>query len=220
MKDEAEWWNVSISEEQLSHPNNEIRSEEKNSYFESKYNSQKDDVDDNSSRLYEIRAGLFIFFIGMLLPWGYPDYPSGYLYLIDLSPNISWFMEFNFYMPSEEKATFFPPEAINFGTLRVIGWLIFIITPLLLTVNFSVMYLNYSKRYLDYGKTCFYIHFSLIILLMTIEFINWGATPPLSYSLGFNMILISGLCFNQGILTRIFKYTKTFFDSYGGLPKN
>ena len=218
MKDEAEWWNVSISEEQLSHPNDEIRSEETNSYLDSKHNSQKDDIeiDDKSSRLHEIRAGLSIFLIGMLLPWGYPDYPSGYLYLIDFSPNISWFIEFNFNFNS----TGLPPEMNNLGTLRVIGWLIFIITPLLLTINFLVMYVNYSNRDLDYGKTCSYIHFSLIILLMTIEFINWGATPPLSYSLGFNMILISGLCFNRGILTKIFNHTKIFFDSYGGLPKN
>ncbi len=212
MKDKTEWWNVSISEEQLSRPNDGVRHEEINSYFESKHNSQKDEaeINDNSSRLYEIRAGLSIFIIGMLLPWGYPDFSSGFLHLIDFSQNISWFIEFNFNMPGANKL----------GTLDIIGWLVFIITPLFLTINFLVMYVNYSYRKLDYGKTCSYIHFSLIMILMSIEFINWGSTPPLSYSLGFNMILISGLCFNRGTLTNFFHYSKRFFDSYGGLPKN
>jgi len=130
--------------------------------------------------------------------------------LINTWSNISWFIDFNLYM-----------EPNYFDTISLISWLLYIISPLIFTINFIVMYYYYHHRELDIGKICYNVHFCLMLIIIGIEYVNWGPIPPLDYSLGFNIILISGLCFNPGKFTKaFFNHIKTFFDGYGGLPKN
>ena len=208
MKDEVEWWNVNVPEVKETSLD-DVYQDDRISYFEPPIKLSDAEINElleneKVERLYEIRAGLVIFFLAMLLPWYHPGNVSGFHELINTWSNISFFIDFN----------------SMYDLLNKIGWLLYIISPLIFTINFIVMYYYYHHRELDIGGICYNVHFCLMAIIIGIEYFIWGSYPPLDYSLGFNIILISGLCFNQGTLTRIFKYTKTFFDSYGGLPKN
>ncbi len=214
MKDEVEWWNVNVPEVKETSLD-DVYQDDRISYFEPPIKPSDTGIKEllenqKVERLYEIRAGLVIFFLAMLLPWYHPENESGFQVLINTWSNISWFIDFNLYM-----------EPYYFDTISLIGWLLYIISPLIFTINFIVMYYYYHHRELDIGKICYNVHFCLMLIIIGIEYVNWGSIPPLDYSLGFNIILISGLCFNPGKFTKaFFNHIKTFFDSYGGLPKN
>ncbi len=214
MKDEVEWWNVNVPEVKETSLD-DVYQDDRISYFEPPIKPSDTGIKEllenqKVERLYEIRAGLVIFFLAMLLPWYHPENESGFQVLINTWSNISWFIDFNLYM-----------EPYYFDTISLIGWLLYIISPLIFTINFIVMYYYYHHRELDIGKICYNVHFCLMLIIIGIEYVNWGSIPPLDYSLGFNIILISGLCFNPGKFTKaFFNHIKTFIDSYGGLPKN
>ena len=214
MKDEVEWWNVNVPEVKETSLD-DVYQDDRISYFEPPIKPSDTGLKEllgnqKVERLYEIRAGLVIFFLAMLLPWYHPENESGFQVLINTWSNISWFIDFNLYM-----------EPYYFDTISLIGWLLYIISPLIFTINFIVMYYYYHHRELDIGGICYNVHFCLMAIIIGIEYFIWGSYPPLDYSLGFNIILISGLCFNPNQFVKLFfKNTKTFFDSYGGLPKN
>ncbi len=214
MKDEVEWWNVNVPEVKETSVD-DVFQDDRISYFEPPIKPSDTGIKEllenqKVERLYEIRAGLVIFFLAMLLPWYHPENESGFQVLINTWSNISWFIDFNLYM-----------EPNYFDTISLISWLLYIISPLIFTINFIVMYYYYHHRELDIGKICYNVHFCLMLIIIGIEYVNWGPIPPLDYSLGFNIILISGLCFNPGKFTKaFFNHIKTFFDGYGGLPKN
>ena len=214
MKDEVEWWNVNVPEVKETSVD-DVFQDDRISYFEPPIKPSDTGIKEllenqKVERLYEIRAGLVIFFLAMLLPWYHPENESGFQVLINTWSNISWFIDFNLYM-----------EPNYFDTISLISWLLYIISPLIFTINFIVMYYYYYHRELDIGEICYNVHFCLMAIIIGIEYLNWGLYPPLDYSLGFNIILISGLCFNPNQFIKLFlKSTKTFFDSYGGLPKN
>ena len=214
MKDEVEWWNVNVPEVKETSLD-DVYQDDRISYFEPPIKPSDTGIKEllenqKVERLYEIRAGLVIFFLAMLLPWYHPENESGFQVLINTWSNISWFIDFNLYM-----------EPNYFDTISLISWLLYIISPLIFTINFIVMYYYYHHRELDIGKICYNVHFCLMLIIIGIEYVNWGPIPPLDYSLGFNIILISGLCFNPGKFTKaFFNHIKTFFDGYGGLPKN
>ncbi len=209
MKDEVEWWNVNVPEVKETSLD-DVYQDDRISYFEPPIKLSDAEIgklheNEKEERLYEIRASLVIFFLAMLLPWYYPGNVSGFHELINTWSNISFFIDFN----------------SMYGLLNKIGWLLYIISPLIFTINFIVMYYYYHHRELDIGEICYNIHFCLMAIIIGLEYFNWGIYPPLDYSLGFNIILISGLCLNPNQFIKLFlKSTKTFFDSYGGLPRN
>tara|TARA_B100002019_G_scaffold249667_1_gene229162 strand:+ start:1102 stop:1746 length:645 start_codon:yes stop_codon:yes gene_type:complete len=214
VKDEVEWWNVNVPEVKETGLD-DVYQNDRISYFEPPIKLSDAEINElleneKVERLYEIRASLVIFFLAMLLPWYHPGNVSGFHELINTWSNISWFIDFNFNI-----------EPNYFDPISQIGWLLYIISPLIFTINFIVMYYYYHHRELDIGEICYNVHFCLMAIIIGIEYLNWGLYPPLDYSLGFNIILISGLCFNPNQFIKLFlKSTKTFFDSYGGLPKN
>ena len=209
MKDEVEWWNVNVPEVKETSLD-DVYQDDRISYFEPPIKLSDAEIgklheNEKEERLYEIRASLVILLLAMLLPWYYPGNVSGFHELINTWSNISFFIDFN----------------SMYGLLNKIGWLLYIISPLIFTINFIVMYYYYHHRELDIGGICYNVHFCLMAIIIGLEYFNWGIYPPLDYSLGFNIILISGLCLNPNQFIKLFlKNTKTFFDSYGGLPRN
>ena len=185
MKASDEWWDSDASEEQnnlnvnLTKPPKHVVEE----------NNQ--DITLNS-RSKEIVFSSAMFLIGLFFAWDYWG-NSGFSYMVNLNENILWFIDFNkFYA--------------ELSLLEQFEWLIFILSPSLLSINFIVMWYYLLKKKIDIGNTTSYIHFSIFFTIIVSQSIILGylVFPFTSdYGMGFNIILLSGLGLNQNIASKI-----------------
>ena len=133
-----------------------------------------------------------MFLIGLFFAWDYWG-NSGFSYMLNLNENILWFIDFNkFY--------------VELSLLEQFEWLIFILSPSLLSINFIVMWYYLLKKKIDIGNTTSYIHFSIFITIIVSQSIILGYLVfPLTsdYGMGFNIILLSGLGLNQNTASKI-----------------
>ena len=186
MKASDEWWNSDSTEEQNNH-NVNLTKPTKHFVEENKQDSMT-----LNSRSKEIVFSSVMFLIGMFFSWDYWG-NSGFLYMLNLYENISWFIDFN---------TFYEELSL----LEQFEWLIFILSPTLLSINFIVMWYYLLKKKKDIGNTSSYIHFSIFITIFVTQSIIWGYLVfPFSsdYGMGFNIILLSGLGLNQNTASKI-----------------
>jgi hypothetical protein len=187
-----EWWNSDASEEQ-------------NNYNVSLSKPPKHFVEENNqdtmtlnSRSKEIIFSSAMFFIGIFFAWDYWG-NSGFSYMQDLEQHISWFIDYNKFHG-------------ELSLLEQFEWLIFILSPSLLSINFIVMWYYLLKKKIDIGNTTSYIHFSIFITIIVTQSITWGYLVfPFSpdHGMGFNIILLSGLGLNQSIASKI---TERIYD--------
>lgn len=186
MKVSDEWWNSDVTEEQ-NNPNVETTNLPKYAVEEKvkvikKFEERK--------KVIIISSAMFLF--GMFSNWGFGRH-QGFSYILDFVDNISWFIEYNYLLDNE------------FNLLKQFGRLIFIISPLLLSINFSVMWYYLLKKKIDIGKTASYFHFSIFITIFVTQTINWGILPlSFEYGIGFNIILLSGFGLNPYTASKIF----------------
>ena len=186
MKASDEWWNSDATEEQNNHNVNLTKPPK---HFVEENNQ---DTITLNSRSKEIVFSSAMFLIGMFFAWDYWGY-SGFSYMLNLNENILWFIDFNkFYA--------------ELSLLEQFEWLIFILSPSLLSINFIVMWYYLLKKKIDIGNTTSYIHFSIFITIIISQSIILGylAFPLTSdYGMGFNIILLSGLGLNQNTASKI-----------------
>ncbi|MDC0155622.1 hypothetical protein OAJ13_00995 [Euryarchaeota archaeon] len=112
--------------------------------------------------------------------------------MLNLNENIFWFIDINSYA--------------ELSLLEQFEWLIFILSPSLLSINFIIMWYYLLKKKIDIGNTTSYIHFSIFIAIIVSQSIIWGYLVfPISpdHGMGFNIILLSGLGLNQNIASKI-----------------
>jgi len=194
MKASDEWWN--------SEP-----TEEKNNYNVNLTKPPKHIVEENNqdsttlnSRSKEIVFSSAMFLIGMFFAWDYWG-NSGFSYMLNLNENILWFIDFNkFYA--------------ELSLLEQFEWLIFILSPSLLSINFIVMWYYLLKKKIDLGNTTSYVHFSIFTTIIVTQSITWGYlifpfSSDWNYGMGFNIILLSGLGLNQKTASKI---TERIYD--------
>ena len=131
-----------------------------------------------------------MFLIGLFFAWDYWG-NSGFSYMLNLNENILWFIDFNkFY--------------VELSLLEQFEWLIFILSPSLLSINFIVMWYYLLKKKIDIGNTTSYIHFSIFITIIVSQSWDYWVFPFTSdYGMGFNIILLSGLGLNQNTASKI-----------------
>ena len=186
MKASDEWWNSDASDEQNNHDLNLT-------------NPPKHFVEENNqdtitlnSRSKEIVFSSAMFLIGLFFAWDYWGGSSGFSYMLNLNENIFWFIDINSYA--------------ELSLLEQFEWLIFILSPSLLSINFIIMWYYLLKKKIDIGNTTSYIHFSIFIAIIVSQSIIWGYLVfPISpdHGMGFNIILLSGLGLNQNIASKI-----------------
>ena len=210
MNNESEWWKVDESEK--IHQENTVHN---SPILEGKISPL---IDENvpieevipkhfssNDRKMELVASSTIFAIGLLFPWAYWVEISGLSYIIDTLENFSWFIEYNY---SDSVS-----GAYEYNFLEQIGWLLFILSPLLLSINLVVMWYYYLEKKIDITKTSLYIHFSIFIAIFIISFINIGAIPWLTeeYGFGFNLMLFSGLGLNPHTSSKISEIIREYW---------
>ena len=184
MKTSDEWWNSDASEEQNNH-NLKLTKPPKH-FVEEK----KQEIVTLNFRSKEIVFSSAMFLIGIFFAWDYWG-NSGFSYMLNLNENILWFIDFNkFYA--------------ELSLLQQLEWLIFILSPSLLSINFIVMWYYLLKKKIDIGNTTSYIHFSIFITIIVTQSITWGYLVfPFDHGMGFNIILLSGLGLNQNTASKI-----------------
>ena len=184
MKASDEWWNSDASEEQNNH-NLKLTKPPKH-FVEEK----KQEIVTLNFRSKEIVFSSAMFLIGIFFAWDYWG-NSGFSYMLNLNENILWFIDFNkFYA--------------ELSLLQQLEWLIFILSPSLLSINFIVMWYYLLKKKIDIGNTTSYIHFSIFITIIVTQSITWGYLVfPFDHGMGFNIILLSGLGLNQNTASKI-----------------
>ncbi|MDC0059105.1 hypothetical protein OAJ37_00830 [Euryarchaeota archaeon] len=184
MKTSDEWWNSDASEEQNNHDLNLTKPPKH--FVEEK----KQEIVTLNFRSKEIVFSSAMFLIGIFFAWDYWG-NSGFSYMLNLNENILWFIDFNkFYA--------------ELSLLQQLEWLIFILSPSLLSINFIVMWYYLLKKKIDIGNTTSYIHFSIFITIIVTQSITWGYLVfPFDHGMGFNIILLSGLGLNQNTASKI-----------------
>ena len=184
MKASDEWWNSDASEE-LNNHNLKLTKPPKH-FVEEK----KQEIVTLNFRSKEIVFSSAMFLIGIFFAWDYWG-NSGFSYMLNLNENILWFIDFNkFYA--------------ELSLLQQLEWLIFILSPSLLSINFIVMWYYLLKKKIDIGNTTSYIHFSIFITIIVTQSITWGYLVfPFDHGMGFNIILLSGLGLNQNTASKI-----------------
>ena len=186
MKASDEWWDSDASEEQN---NLNVNLTKPPKYFVEENNQ---DTITLNSRSKEIVFSSAMFLIGLFFAWDYWG-NSGFSYMLNLNENILWFIDVNkFYA--------------ELSLLEQFEWLIFILSPSLLSINFIVMWYYLLKKKIDIGNTTSYIHFSIFIAIIVSQSIILGylVFPFTSdYGMGFNIILLSGLGLNQNTASKI-----------------
>ena len=186
MKASDEWWKSDATEEQN---NRNVNLTKQPNHFEEENNQNTVTL---NSRSKEIVFSSAMFLIGMFFAWDYWG-NSGFSYMLNLNENILWFIDFNkFY--------------VELSLLEQFEWLIFILSPSLLSINFIVMWYYLLKKKIDIGNTTSYIHFSIFITIIVSQSIILGylVFPFTSdYGMGFNIILLSGLGLNQNTASKI-----------------
>ena len=184
MKASDEWWNSDASEEQNNHDLNLTKPPKH--FVEEK----KQEIVTLNFRSKEIVFSSAMFLIGIFFAWDYWG-NSGFSYMLNLNENILWFIDFNkFYA--------------ELSLLQQLEWLIFILSPSLLSINFIVMWYYLLKKKIDIGNTTSYIHFSIFITIIVTQSITWGYLVfPFDHGMGFNIILLSRLGLNQNTASKI-----------------
>lgn len=184
MKASDEWWNSDASEEQNNHDLNLTKPPK---HFVEEKNQE---IVTLNFRSKEIVFSSAMFLIGIFFAWDYWG-NSGFSYMLNLNENILWFIDFNkFYA--------------ELSLLQQLEWLIFILSPSLLSINFIVMWYYLLKKKIDIGNTTSYIHFSIFITIIVTQSITWGYLVfPFDHGMGFNIILLSGLGLNQNTASKI-----------------
>ena len=184
MKTSDEWWNSDASEEQNNHDLNLTKPPK---HFVEEKNQE---IVTLNFRSKEIVFSSAMFLIGIFFAWDYWG-NSGFSYMLNLNENILWFIDFNkFYA--------------ELSLLQQLEWLIFILSPSLLSINFIVMWYYLLKKKIDIGNTTSYIHFSIFITIIVTQSITWGYLVfPFDHGMGFNIILLSGLGLNQNTASKI-----------------
>ena len=184
MKTSDEWWNSDASEGQNNHDLNLTKPPKH--FVEEK----KQEIVTLNFRSKEIVFSSAMFLIGIFFAWDYWG-NSGFSYMLNLNENILWFIDFNkFYA--------------ELSLLQQLEWLIFILSPSLLSINFIVMWYYLLKKKIDIGNTTSYIHFSIFITIIVTQSITWGYLVfPFDHGMGFNIILLSGLGLNQNTASKI-----------------
>ena len=186
MKASDEWWDSDASEEQN---NLNVNLTKPPKHFVEENNQ---DTITLNSRSKEIVFSSAMFLIGLFFAWDYWG-NSGFSYMLDLNENVLFFIEINkFYA--------------ELSLLEQFEWLIFILSPSLLSINFIVMWYYLLKKKIDIGNTTSYIHFSIFITIIVSQSIILGylVFPFTSdYGMGFNIILLSGLGLNQNTASKI-----------------
>ena len=184
MKASDEWWNSDASEEQNNH---DLNLSKPLKHFVEEKNQE---IVTLNSRSKEIVFSSAMFLIGIFFAWDYWG-NSGFSYMLNLNENILWFIDFNkFYA--------------ELSLLQQLEWLIFILSPSLLSINFIVMWYYLLKKKIDIGNTTSYIHFFIFITIIVIQSITWGYLVfPFDHGMGFNIILLSGLGLNQNTASKI-----------------
>ena len=184
MKASDEWWNSDASEEQNNHDLNLTKPPKH--FVEEK----KQEIVTLNFRSKEIVFSSAMFLIGIFFAWDYWG-NSGFSYMLNLNENILWFIDFNkFYA--------------ELSLLQQLEWLIFILSPSLLSINFIVMWYYLLKKKIDIGNTTSYIHFFIFITIIVTQSITWGYLVfPFDHGMGFNIILLSGLGLNQNTASKI-----------------
>ena len=184
MKTSDEWWNSDASEEQNNHDLNLTKPPKH--FVEEK----KQEIVTLNFRSKEIVFSSAMFLIGIFFAWDYWG-NSGFSYMLNLNENILWFIDFNkFYA--------------ELSLLQQLEWLIFILSPSLLSINFIVMWYYLLKKKIDIGNTTSYIHFFIFITIIVTQSITWGYLVfPFDHGMGFNIILLSGLGLNQNTASKI-----------------
>ena len=201
MNNDSEWWKVDESErihqENIDHNSSILEGEispliDENVPIEEVIPKHLSSID----RKMELVVSSTIFAIGLLFPWAYWVEVSGLSYIIDTLENFSWFIEYNY---SDSVAGY------EYNFLEQIGWLLFILSPLLLSINLVVMWYYHLEKKIDITTTSSYIHFSIFIAIFIISFINRGTIPWLTeeYGSGFNLMLFSGLGLNPHTSSKI-----------------
>ena len=152
MKTSDEWWNSDASEEQNNHDLNLTKPPKH--FVEEK----KQEIVTLNFRSKEIVFSSAMFLIGIFFAWDYWG-NSGFSYMLNLNENILWFIDFNkFYA--------------ELSLLQQLEWLIFILSPSLLSINFIVMWYYLLKKKIDIGNTTSYIHFSIFITIIVTQSIT------------------------------------------------
>ena len=184
MKASDEWWNSDASEEQNNH---NLKLTKPPKHFVEEKNQE---IVTLNFRSKEIVFSSAMFLIGIFFAWDYWG-NSGFSYMLNLNENILWFIDFNkFYA--------------ELSLLQQLEWLIFILSPSLLSINFIVMWYYLLKKKIDIGNTTSYIHFSIFITIIVTQSITWGYLVfPFDHGMGFNIILLSGLGLNQNTASKI-----------------
>ena len=184
MNTSDEWWNSDASEEQNNHDLNLTKPPKH--FVEEK----KQEIVTLNFRSKEIVFSSAMFLIGIFFAWDYWG-NSGFSYMLNLNENILWFIDFNkFYA--------------ELSLLQQLEWLIFILSPSLLSINFIVMWYYLLKKKIDIGNTTSYIHFFIFITIIVTQSITWGYLVfPFDHGMGFNIILLSGLGLNQNTASKI-----------------
>lgn len=184
MKASDEWWDSDASEEQN---NLNVNLTKPSKHFVEENNQ---DTITLNSRSKEIVFSSAMFLIGLFLAWDYWG-NSVFSYMLNLNENILWFIDFNkFYA--------------ELSLLEQFEWLIFILSPSLLSINFIVMWYYLLKKKIDIGNTTSYIHFSIFITIIVSQSWDYWVFPFTSdYGMGFNIILLSGLGLNQNTASKI-----------------
>ena len=176
MKTSDEWWNSDASEEQNNHDLNLTKPPK---HFVEEKNQE---IVTLNFRSKEIVFSSAMFLIGIFFAWDYWG-NSGFSYMLNLNENILWFIDINSYA--------------ELRLLEQFEWLIFILSPSLLSINFIVMWYYLLKKKIDIGNTTSYIHFSIFITIIVTQSITWGYLVfPFDHGMGFNIILLSGLGLN------------------------
>ena len=184
MKASDEWWKSDASEELNNH---NLKLTKPPKHFVEEKNQE---IVTLNFRSKEIVFSSAMFLIGIFFAWDYWG-NSGFSYMLNLNENILWFIDFNkFYA--------------ELSLLQQLEWLIFILSPSLLSINFIVMWYYLLKKKIDIGNTTSYIHFSIFITIIVTQSITWGYLVfPFDHGMGFNIILLSGLGLNQNTASKI-----------------
>ena len=193
MVNENDWWIVNdLNEKQtdISSSKNTILATSQSLDFRQEDQVEKDRTQFQFDRQKEIVTGGALFLIGLFGSWNYwGDGVSGLTYISDILVNISWFLEYNYLNGN--------PGYYRYSLVEQIGWLIFILSPMLLTINVTILMFYHFVKNIDIGRTTSYIHFSIFASIVILETVNWGVLPfPTNYGRGFVLILLSGIFLN------------------------
>tara|TARA_B100000530_G_scaffold79013_1_gene47660 strand:+ start:11596 stop:12234 length:639 start_codon:yes stop_codon:yes gene_type:complete len=205
-----EWWKVEISDD-VKH-----RSEEKIISGSSESLQKNNDSEtNNGTRKQVILFTSLTFLIGLLFNWTHWADISGFDYIFDFDYNLSWFLEYNYDPPDWLS----DQSYYQYSLLEQFDWLLFISSPLLLSINVLIMMYYYLIKNHDIGRITSYIHFSLFFTIFTVSYINFDYVPFFDYGLGFNIIALTGLGLNPYTSRIIFQYIHERYYSNQYLEK-